>query len=165
MKLNFRSTGSGFRDTGRLPKLSYFGMDWNFATGKSSRSCTYTLFLLQGVRHWAYFALRAVLSGIRANCQKCHIWAWLLAKVPEVADMLSFSPIGWNWAYFRSTGSIFRDTGWFSNLPYLGIKLGRLQNIQKLHIYSLSTPGGRNWAYFCSMASNYQDTGRLSKWP
>ncbi len=30
------------------------------------------------------------------------------------------------------------------------MKLGHWPKCQKLHIYSLSTPGGRNWAYFCS---------------
>ncbi len=31
---------------------------------------------------------------------------------------------GENWAYFRSTGSGFQDMGRFSQLPYLGMKLG-----------------------------------------
>ena len=48
---------------------------------------------------------------------------WPLAKVPEVAHILSFYPEGRNWAYFCSRGSSFRDTGPFSKLPYLGMKL------------------------------------------
>ncbi len=45
-----------------------------------------------------------------------------------------------NWAYFRSTGSGFRDTGWFSRLPYLGVKFAHWPKFQKLHIYSFITP-------------------------
>ena len=42
---------------------------------------------------------------------------------------------GRNWAYFRSTDSGFRDTGRFSKLIYLGIKLGLRPKFQKLHIH------------------------------
>ena len=45
----------------------------------SSRSCTYTLFLPQGVKIDIIFALPALVSKIRANFQNCHIWAWNLA--------------------------------------------------------------------------------------
>ena len=62
-------------------------------------------------------------------------------------------------------GSGFRDTGRFSRLPYLGMKLGHQKKVQKLHIFSLSTPGGRNLAYFRSTGSDFRDTGRFSKLP
>ena len=42
----FRSTGSGFRYTGRFVKLSCLGIK----LGQSCRSCTYTLFLSQWVK-------------------------------------------------------------------------------------------------------------------
>ncbi len=45
------------------------------AIGKSSRSCTYTLFLPQGGKIELIFALRAAVSKIQANVQNCHIWA------------------------------------------------------------------------------------------
>ncbi len=77
-----------------------------------------------------------------------------------------------NWAYFCCMGSGFRDNGWFSKLPYLGIpkygpvfkmpylgmKLGKWPKFQRLRIYCLSTPGGRNWAYFRSTDSSFPDT-------
>ncbi len=52
------------------------------------------------------------------------------------------TPDGRNWAYFRSTGSGFWDTGRFSKLPYLGMKLGHRPKFQKLHIFPLSIPSG-----------------------
>ena len=69
---------------------------------------------------------------------------WPLAKVPEVAHILPSTPEGWNWAYFRSTDSEFLDTGRFSKLLYLGMKLGNWPRFQKLHIYGLLTLVGRN---------------------
>ena len=46
--------------------------------------------------------------------------------------------------------------GRFSKLPYFDMRLGHWQNIQKLSIYSLSTPWGQNWAYFRSTGSTFQ---------
>ena len=43
--------------------------------------------------------------------------------------------------------SSFRDTGPFSKLPYLGIKLGHWQKFHKLHIYSFY-PRGSKWSLF-----------------
>ena len=54
---------------------------------------------------------------------------WQLAKVPEVAHISRR-----NWAYFRYMGSVFRDTGPFSKLPYLGMKFGNWPKFQKLYI-------------------------------
>ena len=51
---------------------------WNLAIGQSARSCTYTLFLRQGVELELIFALRATVSEIWADFQNCHIWAWNL---------------------------------------------------------------------------------------
>ncbi len=79
-----------------------------------------------------------------------------LVKDPQVAHIhiYSLSTRGdRKWAYFRSTDSSFRDTVWFSKLPYLGMELGHWQNIQKLHIYSLSTARGWNWATFALRAA------------
>ena len=50
------------------------------------------------------------------------------------------TPWGQNLTYFRFMGSSFQDTGPFSKLPYLGMKLGHWQKFQKLHIYSLFYP-------------------------
>ena len=59
---------------------------------------------------------------------------WPLTKVPEVAYILS-TPGCRNGAYFCSMGSGFWDMGWFSKLPYMGMKLSRWAKLQKLHIY------------------------------
>ena len=69
----------------------------NLATGKSSRSCTYILFL------------------------------------PQEAEIGLF-------LHYRQR---FRNMDWFSKLPYLGMKLGRWQKFQKLHVHSLSTLGSK----------------------
>ena len=47
---------------------------------KRSGSCTYTLFLPQGVQIELIIHLRAVVSEVhvRANFHTCHIWAWNL---------------------------------------------------------------------------------------
>ncbi len=48
----------------------------NLAMGQGSKSCTYTLFLAQGrVKLSFFFALRAVVSVIKADFQNCPIWA------------------------------------------------------------------------------------------
>ncbi len=41
---------------------------------------------------------------------------------------------------FRSVGSGFWDTGWFSILPYLGVKIGHYQKFQKLYILPCTNP-------------------------
>ncbi len=77
-----------------------------------------------------------MILGHRPKFQKLHMYS-----LP--------APRGRNWAYFWSMGSGSRDTGRFSKLPYLGMKLnGHWPQFQKLHIYSISTSGDRNWGYF-----------------
>ncbi len=66
-----RSMGSGFRDTGRFKTCHIWA--WNLTTGQSSRSCTYTLFLCQGVEIELIFALWSVVSQIRGNFLNCHM--------------------------------------------------------------------------------------------
>ncbi len=64
----------------------------NLAIGKSSGSCTYTLFLPQGVAVELILALWAPVSEIRANF-KIAIFGhetWQVAKVSEVAHISSF---------------------------------------------------------------------------
>ncbi len=64
----------------RFSKLPYLA--WNLASNQSSRGCTYSLFLPRRVEIELIFALRAVISEIRADFQNCHIWAWNLASGP-----------------------------------------------------------------------------------
>ncbi len=75
LSLYFCSKGSGFWDIGRFSKLPYLGMKLGDSFGQSSRSCTFTLFLPQGIEIELIFALRAAVSELRANFQNCHIWA------------------------------------------------------------------------------------------
>ena len=53
-----------------------------------------------------------------------YFFFWGGGILTEVAYGHFLPPWGWNWACFRSTGSGFWDTGWFSKLPYLGMKTG-----------------------------------------
>ena len=55
---------------------------------------------------------------------------WPFAKVPHI---LPFYPMDRIWAYFHPRNSGFWDTGRFSKLPYLGVKLGHWPKCQKLH--------------------------------
>ncbi len=63
----------------------------------------------------------------------------------------------WDWAYFRSTGSSFRDSGAFSKLPYLGMKLCNWPKFQKLHIYYLNDFRIPNFILFCSTIALFPD--------
>ena len=126
----FRSMSSGFRDTDPFSKMTIFGHEtWPLAKVAHIPS----FYPGGGGRIWAYFS--SMGSGFRHLDRfsylpyNFHIIAifehetWPLAKVPEVVHTVYslFTP---NWAYFHSTGSGFWDTGLFSNLPYLGTKLG-----------------------------------------
>ncbi len=132
----------------------------NLAMGQSSKSCTYTLFLTQGLNIELILALRAV-SEIRADFQNGH-------EFQKLHKYSLSTPRGWNSAYICSMGSGFRDMGQFLKLPYLGKKLGKWPKFQKLHIYHvycLSTLRSWNWAYFHSKGSSLWDTSRCSKLP
>ena len=117
---------------------------WYLAIAQSSRTVTYTPFLPRGSKlslFWLYgqafprygpmgveikliFPLRAAVSEIRADFFKIAIFGhetWPLAKVPEVAHILTVTPGDRNLANFRSTCSGSRNTGRFSKLPYLGM--------------------------------------------
>ena len=56
-------------------------------------------------------------------------------EVIRASCTYSFYPGGRIWAYFHSSGSSFRDTGRFSKLLYLSMKLGHWQKFQKLYIH------------------------------
>ena len=71
------------------------------------------------------------------------------------------TPVGRNLAYFRSTGSGFRDTGQISKFPYLPMKLGQWPKSHKLHIHSLNYPRVRNFTLFCSTACYFQELAIL----
>ena len=144
--------GSSFRDNDWFSKLPYLGMQlaaWPLA---KIPEVAHILSFPQGLKIELILTLETGYSEILAKFQtvifqhefqKWHIYC------------LS-NPGGRNWAHFCSMGSCFRDTGHFSNLPYLGIKLGKWPKFQKLHIYPLSTPQGRNWAYYGQQFPTYR---------
>ncbi len=70
-------------------------------------------------------------------------WAKLSSKVVIYVHSLSIPGLR-NWAYFRSMGSGFRDNGWFSKLPYLGMKLACLAKVVEVaHIHSFYPRGSQ----------------------
>ncbi len=125
------------------------------------------------------FTLGAAVSEIRADFQNCHIWAWNLATGTKFQKLHIYHCLstrrGRNWAYFRCTGSGFRDTCRFSKLPYLGMKLKiaifghetwPLAKIpQVAHIHSFYPSGEGDWAYFLATGSGFRDMTRFSKLP
>ena len=103
-------------------------------------------------------SIKLGLIDIQVDLQNCHIWAWNLA-ISKTSRNCTFSLFLFHVVQiklnFHSTGSSFRDTGQFSKLLYLGIKLGNQAKFQKLHTYPLSTLEGQNWAYFRSTGSGF----------
>ena len=85
-----------------------------------------------------------------------------LAKVPEVAYILSFYPMGLKLSLFSLQGQRFLR---YQNLPYLEMKIRHWPKLLKLHIYSLSIPWGQNGAYSHSRCSGFRDTGQFSQLP
>ncbi len=151
---------------GRFSKLLYLGMKLGHWPKFQKLHIYYPS--TPGGRNWACF--HSTASGFRDTGPifKIAIFGhetWRLAKVPEVAHVLSFYP---KWSKLRLFSLYvrgFRDTDRFLKLPYLDVQFGNWPKFQKLHIYSLSTPRGRNWAYFRSTASGFRDTGPIWKLP
>ncbi len=78
-------------------------LTWNLGTGKSSWSYTYVLFLLPRGRNWAYFSVygkRFLWYGYIIKISIFGHETWPLAKVPEVACILSFCPRGLEFRLF-----------------------------------------------------------------
>ncbi len=112
--------GSHFQDTAWLSKLA------------ALQRLHMDTFYPDGIEIELVFAPWTVVSEIQADFQKCHIWAWNL-EFEKFQKLLS-TLRGRIWAYFRSTGSGFRDTGRFWKLSYLGMKPGIWKKGQKLHM-------------------------------
>ena len=135
----FSHRSSGFGDMGQFSKLPLLGM-------KRSKKLHIYVYHLSTPRR-AKLSLFSHLVGQRSlryrPIFKIVIFGHetlSLAKVPEVAHMFSIYPRGSKLSLFSrysfcSTGSGFRDTGRFSKLPSLGMKLGKWPKFQKLHIY------------------------------
>ena len=61
-----------------VPHYSLSTPAWNLATGQSSGSCTYNLFLHQRDEIQLILALHTAVFEKLADFQNCHIWAWNL---------------------------------------------------------------------------------------
>ena len=159
----FRSMGSACsQNTGWFSKFlywSYLGYSPKFQ--KLHIQITIT-FYPRVSKSSLFFALRAAVSGMQADFQNCHIWAWNLAIGQSSRSCiyhlyrLSFYTRDWNWAYFTLWTAVSEIRAEFSKLPYLGMNLGKWAKYQKLHIYFLSTSGGWNWTYFRSPGSTFK---------
>ena len=75
--------------------------------------------LIHDFKNWNISAWNLAIG----KCSRSFTYTLFLFKVVEMK------------LNFRSTGSGFRDTGPFSKLPYLGMKLGHWPKFQKLHKY------------------------------
>ncbi len=107
-------------------------------------------FLFNGDKITLIFALRAADSDIWADFQNCHIWAAIgQCSIGSFTLRAAVSEIWTN----------------FQNCHIWAWSFGHWPKCQKLHIYSLSTPGGLKLSYFSSTGSNFRDTGRSTKLP
>ena len=141
---------------------------WNLAISQSSKSCTYILFLPHGGEIEIIFVLRAAVSEIYGLIFKMALFGhetWPLAKVPEVAHLLSFYPRQLKLSLFLLYGQRFPSYGPIFKIAIFGHKTWPLVKVPEVaHMVSFYPKGG-NWAYFHSMGSGFQDTGRFSKLP
>ena len=91
---------------------------WNLATGKNSRSFTYTLFLPPpppSESHLSLFSLYGQRFPRYRTIFKIAIFGHGTWAFVKSSGSWTFYPRGRNWPYFPSTGSGFRDTGRFHN--------------------------------------------------
>ncbi len=120
---------SDFRDNGWFSKLPYWPkfQKWHIYS-LSNPGAWNSEFSPYGQRFPRYCPLFKIFI-FGQEFQKLHIYSLSTLR-------------GWNWGYFCSSGSGFRDTGHFSKLPYLGMKLGHWPKFHKLHMYTFFLPQG-----------------------
>ncbi len=89
---------------------------------------------------------------------------WPLAKVLEVVHILSFYPMGPNWAYFHSNWAVVSKI-WadFQNCHIWAwnLAIGKVPGLA----HTFSTSRGQNWAYFCFVGSGLQGMSRFLTLP
>ncbi len=131
--------GSGFQDTGSFSKLAYLGIK-NLAIGQSSSSCTYALFLPQGVEiEQLIFALRAAVYHCLQDTAQFSKLAYLGMKLghwPKCQKLhmtLSFYRKGSKLSLFLLYWQRFWGKGQFS----LALAIGQSS---RSCTYSLSLP-------------------------
>ncbi len=115
---------------------------WNLASGQSSRSCTYALFLPQGVEIELICSMGNGFWNL-ADFRNCHIWVSNLAisQSPRSCTYTPFLPQGLEIELIFALRAAISMLRAFSKLPYLGMKFGKWPNFQKLHIWALLPKG------------------------
>ncbi len=154
-------------------------LTYQYQLKSSSHDCFTNLYRMMKIKWLNFHFLTAEFTSSEQNffflntewIQEAHrpwhsSWepTWPFAKVPHTQYSLS-NPWVKIELSFTLAAAGFWETGRFSKLPYLGMKLGHWPKCHKLRIYSLSTPGGQNWAYryFCSTGSDFWDMGWFLK--
>ncbi len=157
--------GSGFRDIGHFQNCHNWA--WNLASGQSSRSCTYTLFLPHGGWNWAYF--RSTGSGFRDTGR--------FSKLPYLSMKLG------KWPKRRScTYTLFLPQGVEIKLIFaLRAAVSEIRTIlQNCHIWAWNLavakvpevahissfyPRGAKLGLFLLYGQRFRHKGRFSKLP
>ncbi len=173
MKLNFRSTRSGFREKGPFFKISIFGHDtWPLAKVPEVAHTCLLSFYPKGSK-WGIFSLygqRFPRYGPIFKITLFRYETWPLTKYSEVAYMVSFYPRGLKLSLFLLYGQRFPRYGLIFKIAILGHETCELAKVpETAHTLSFyprgSTPGGWKWAYSCSTDNSFRDTARFSKLP
>ena len=127
---------------------------WNLATqtGKSSKSCTYTLFLPHNVEIDLILALRAVVSEMQASFSKLRNLT--SGQSARSCKYTLFPPWGSKFSLFLLYGQRFMRYGPIFKIAIFGMKnlASSISSKSCTHTLFLSQ-GSRNWAYFCSFGA------------
>ncbi len=149
--------GQRFPRYGPIFKIAILG-NW-----PNSRSCTYTLFLPQGVQIELNFALRSEVSEIRIKIAIFGHETWQVAKVPEVAHIPSFYPRGSKLSLFFLYGQRFPRYRPIFKIPIFGHETRPLARVPEVaHIASLY-PRGSNLSLFLLYGQQFLRYGPIFK--
>ena len=125
-----------------------------FSTPGGPNWVYFSLYMKRFLRYWEI--LKITLFGHEA---------WNLRKVSDVAYHYGtlFLPRGRNWGYFRSTDNVFRDTGRFWKLPYLGMKPGIWKKFHKLNMDPLCSTAFPRYGPIFKITTFGHETWNLKK--
>ena len=145
-------------------KLPYSAM----TLGKSSRSCTYTLFLPQEVEIKLIFAPQKAVSEIWADFQilkSFKSWSWNLDFEERSQSCICtlFLPRGLNLSLFSLYRQPFSRCGPVFNISIFGHEIWNSRKGPKVAYFS--TPGGLHLSLFLLYGSPFRDTGQFSTFP
>ena len=169
IELIFSLRAAVFEICGRFSKCHIWAR--NLEIGQSSKSCTYTL-STPGGQNLAYF--HSTGGGFRDTFRdsfKIAIFGyetWQLAKVPEVAHILSFYHKGSQLSLFLLYGQRFSRYGDdFQNCHIWAWNLAIGQSDRSCTYTPYASPWVPNFTPFCCTAGHFQDIGSFpfSQWP